>query len=41
MNRKLVYANDMLEKEKKNMPMFRISIRLYCRVEHVKTGSQK
>jgi hypothetical protein len=26
----LLYANDMLEKEKKNMPMFTSSVRLYC-----------
>ena len=36
----LLYANDMLEKEKKNMPMFTSSVRLYCQVEHVKTGNQ-
>jgi len=36
----LLYANDMLEKEKKNMPVFKISIRLYFWVEHVKTGNQ-
>ena len=36
----LLYANDILEKEKKNMPMFKISVRLYCWVEHVKTGDQ-
>ena len=36
----LLYANDLLEKEKKNLPMFKISVRLYCWVEHVKTGNQ-
>ena len=30
----------MLEKEKRNMPMFKISVRLYCWVEHEKTGNQ-
>ena len=38
--RTLLYADDMLEKEKKNMPMFKISLRLYCWVEHGKSGSQ-
>ena len=35
-----LYANDILEKEKKNMPMFKISVRLYCWVEHLETGIQ-
>ena len=35
-----LYANDILEQEKKTMPMFKISVRLYCWVEHIKTGSQ-
>ena len=38
--RTLLYANDILEKEKKHMPMFKISVRLYCWVEHIKTGNQ-
>ena len=38
--RTLLYADDILEQEKQNMPMFKISIRLYCWVEHAKTGSQ-
>ena len=38
--RTLLYADDILEQEKRNMPMFKISIRLYCWVEHAKTGSQ-
>ena len=28
----------MLEKEKKNMPMLKISVRLHCWVEHEKMG---
>ena len=36
--RTLLDANGTLEMEKKNMPMFNISDRLYCWVEHVKTG---
>ena len=35
-----LYANDILEKEKENMTMFKISVRLYCWVEHIKTGNQ-
>ena len=26
----LLYADDVLETEKKNMPIFKISVRLYC-----------
>ena len=36
----LLYSNVMLEQEKKNMPMSKMSVRLYCWVEHVKTGNQ-
>ena len=36
----LLYANDIPEKEKKKRPLFKISVILYCWVEHIKTGNQ-
>ena len=36
----MLYANDILEKERKHIPLLKVSVRLYCWVEHVKTGSQ-
>ena len=36
----LLYANDILGKEKKHMPILKFSVRLYCWVEHIKTGNQ-
>jgi len=36
----LLYANDILEKEKKNMPLLKFLVRLHRWVEHVKTGIQ-
>jgi len=36
----LLLVNDTLEKERKNRPVLKDSVRLYCWVEHVKTGNQ-
>ena len=36
--RTLLYANEILEKEQKHMPMLKISVRLYCWVESKTAG---
>ena len=36
--RTLLYANEILEKEQKHMPLLKISVRLYCWVENTKSG---
>ena len=38
--RKLKAEQERLEKERKDRPVLKVSVRLYCWVEHVKTGNQ-